>query len=254
MIVAVTAWRGTGATTLALALARHFAGDEDAWLIEADPAGGVLSGRLTLDRTTVGGLERVAFPPERRSPVELLHEVAHHAGRLHVITAPLDPFGAGLCHCPRTQWHEALAELPGTVVLDLGRWRAGSAAWPLLQLADEIVCVLSPEVGSAVATREWQLADARTAPGEQGVSVDRLRLAVVDAPGGVTFPRSALLSDLGDACLGWLPWDPADVAAVHRLHEPLAKRALRNSYAAEVGRLVARMCAHSADSGALVLS
>lgn len=242
MIIAVTAWRGFGATTLALAIARHIAGQgDDAWLIEADPAGGVLSGRVTLDRATVGGLERVAFPPERRAPVELLHEVAHHAGALHIVTAPLDPFGAGLCHRPRVQWHDALAELSGTVVLDLGRWRAGSAAWPLLLSADEIVCILAPEVGAAVATREWQLADARSAPGEPGVPSGRLRLAVVDAPGGVAFPRSALLADLGDSCLGWVPWDPSDVAAIHRLHEPLARRTLRNSYAAEVGRLVAHL-------------
>ena len=242
MIIAVTSWRGWGASTLALAIARHLSSHgEDAWLIEADPAGGVLAGRVTLDRTTVGGLERVAFPPERRAPVELLHEVAHHAGSLHIVTAPLDPFGAGLCHRPRLQWQDALAELPGTVVVDIGRWRANSAAWPLLQVADEIVCVLAPEVGASVATREWQQADGRSAPGEVGVPADRLRLAVVDVPGGVAFPRAALLADLGAECIGWLPWDASDVAAVHRLREPLARRAMRNSYTAEVGRLVARL-------------
>ena len=242
MIIGVTSWRGTGATTLALAIARHLASHgEHAWMIEADPAGGVLSGRLSLDRATVGGLERVAFPPERQSPVELLHEVAHHAGSLHIVTAPLDPFGAGLCHRPRLQWQDALAELSGTVVVDLGRWRANTAAWPLLQSVDEVICVLSPEVGAAVATHEWQQAQARSAPGEAGVPTDRLRLAVVDAPGGVAFPRTALLADLGDSCLGWLPWDAADVAAAHRLHEPLARRATRGSYVAEVARVVARL-------------
>lgn len=242
MIIAVTSWRGWGASTLALAIARHVSSQgDDSWMIEADPAGGVLAGRVTLDRATVGGLERVAFPPERRAAVELLHEVAHHAGSLHIVTAPLDPFGAGLCHRPRLQWQDALAELHGAVVVDVGRWRANSAAWPLLQAADEIVCVVAPEVGAAVATREWQQADGRSAPGEVGVPAGRVRLAVVDVPGGVTFPRTALLADLGDSCIGWLPWDASDVAAVHRLHEPLARRSLRNSYAAEVGRLVAQL-------------
>ena len=115
MIIAVTCWRGLGATTAALALAAvaaesadtRDARDSGAWLIEADPAGGVLSGRVSLSRSTIGGLERVAFPSERCSMVEAFHDVAHDHGRLRIVTSPADPFRAAACHRPRSAWRDA---------------------------------------------------------------------------------------------------------------------------------------------------
>ena len=63
MIVGWSTWRGSGATTAALTMAmttamriRH-----PVWLVEADPAGGVLAARLGID-TRVSGLEHLAFP------------------------------------------------------------------------------------------------------------------------------------------------------------------------------------------------
>ena len=68
MIVAVGAWRGTGATTTALMLASAMAAEsslesDGAWFVEADPAGGVLAGRMPLPPGALGGLEQLAFPP-----------------------------------------------------------------------------------------------------------------------------------------------------------------------------------------------
>ena len=59
MIVAVGAWRGTGATTTALLLAAALAADsgvesDGAWFVEADPAGGVLAGRMSLPTGEIG--------------------------------------------------------------------------------------------------------------------------------------------------------------------------------------------------------
>lgn len=216
MIIAVTSWRGMGTTTTALALAACAArSGEGAWLLEADPAGGVLAGRVHLAPITVGGLERVAFPTDRCSLVEALHDVAHQQGRLRIVTAPADPFRAHSCHRPRAPWGDALSELSGTVVVDIGRMRAGSPTWPLVQRADVVLCVCSPEVSAAVSAGEWLGAAGRVAPSEPGFA-GAARLVVVDAPCGVAFPRAGLLAELGDACVGWLPWDPPAVDLLHR--------------------------------------
>ena len=77
MIVAVTAWRGAGASTAALLLAMELAGGPDgAWLVEADPAGGSLAGRVDLPPGTAGSLERVAFPSTRTTAVAAFTDAA----------------------------------------------------------------------------------------------------------------------------------------------------------------------------------
>ncbi|MEI8238076.1 MAG: hypothetical protein WCI22_01540 [Actinomycetota bacterium] len=217
MIIAVGGWRGPGATTLALALASVLAADgRDTWLVEADPAGGVLSGRLHLDASVVGGLERVAFPADRMSSLESLHTVAHAFGPLRLITAPVDPFRAHACHQPRAPWLPALGELGDVVVVDIGRVRASTIAWAVMALADAVVVVSSAEVAAAVSSSEWLHAAGRVSPSDPGLLDDVGRLCIIDAPGGVTFPRSTLLADLGELCVGWVPWDPAAVDLLSR--------------------------------------
>jgi MinD-like ATPase involved in chromosome partitioning or flagellar assembly len=239
MIVAVSSWRGIGATTAALALAACAARDTDgAWLVEADPAGGTLAGRMRFAPTTVGGLERVAFPNDRCSLVEALHDIAHHDGRLRIVTAPADPFRAHACHRPRVAWVEALTELSGTVVIDIGRMRAGSPAWPVVQRADVLLAVTSPEVSAAVAAGEWLSAEGRVAPTEPGFDGTTARLVVVDSPGGLAFARSGLLADLADGCAGWLPWDPAAVDLLHRGATADDRRLARSPLVTAAGRIV----------------
>lgn len=238
MIVAVTSWRGTGTTTAALALAACAARDgSGAWLVEADPAGGVLAGRMRLAPTTVGGLERVAFPNDRCSVVEALHDVAHHHGRLRIVSSPADPFRAHACHRPRAAWSEALAELAGTVVIDIGRLRAGSPVWPLVQRADLMLAVTTPEVSAAVAAGEWLRTGGRVAPTEPGFDSATTRLVIVDSPGGVAFPRSGLLAELADECAGWLPWDPAAVDLLHRGASVDDRRLVRSPLITAAGRI-----------------
>ena len=69
MIVSVGSWRGTGTTTAALLCAVAAADEQPVWLIEADPAGGVLAGRLTIEGELVGGLEQLSFGPEQAAAV-----------------------------------------------------------------------------------------------------------------------------------------------------------------------------------------
>jgi hypothetical protein len=213
MIIAVTSWRGVGATTVALFLAACMAEHDDAWLIEADPAGGTLAGRMQFTGDELGGLERVAFPMDHALPVESLHAVAQHRGLLHIVTTPADPFRGHACHSPRVPWVPALLDLPGMVVVDAGRVRAGTPARPLLAMADVVVLVTSPEVSAAVSTAEWVQATGRVSAGDSGLDDVEVRVVVVDAPGGVGFTRSTLRTERWTA---WLPWDPGAVDLLHR--------------------------------------
>jgi hypothetical protein len=213
MIIAVTSWRGLGATTVALFVAACIAEHDDAWLIEADPAGGTLAGRMQFVEGELGGLERVAFPIDHATPVESLHAVAQHRERLHIVTTPADPFRSHACHAPRVPWVPSLHDLPGSVVVDVGRVRAGTPARPLLSMADVVVLVTSPEVSAAVSTSEWVQAAGRVSAGDSVLDDVDVRVAVVDAPTGIGFTRSTLRAEPWDA---WLPWDPAAVDLVHR--------------------------------------
>lgn len=237
MIIAVGSWRGVGATTASLLLAACAAEQGDAWLVEADPAGGVLAGRLELPQQAIGGLERVAFPTEAGNPIGLLDAVAHRTGGLRVVSCPADPFRAHACHLPRQAWAHSLPDLPGTVVVDLGRLRAGSPVGSLIAVADVVLLVTSPEVCAAVSSIEWMRAGGVSAPDEHGVGDVPLRLLVVDSPGGVAFAEHTLAADLGDQWGGWLPWRPVDVDLLHR-GAPTDDRRLRRSPLVQAGRSV----------------
>lgn len=236
-MVAVGAWRGVGATTSALALAAAFASrDSSTMLVEADPAGGVLSGRLSVPPGAVGGLESVAFPPLGSAPS--LDDVGFVCGAMSVVTAPADPFRADACHRPREPWVPRLVARSGTAVVDVGRLRGGSPARVVLERADVVVVVLTPEVGGAVSTVEWVRAAGRVSPVDPELAGVEVRLLVVDAPCGVAFPRHVVESELGDLMVGWLPWDTAAVDLLHR-GAPIDDRRLRRTeFAAEATRVV----------------
>jgi hypothetical protein len=239
VIIAVTSWRGVGATTTSLLMAAALAEREPCWLIEADPAGGVLAGRVQLDAHALGGLERIAFPVDQHTGVDAFDALAHRHGALRVVVAPADPFRAHACHAPRLPWMHVLHELDGQVVVDVGRLRAGSTARPLLELADVIVMVTSPEVCAAVATTEWLLASGRVASTEPALDAAEVRVAVVDQPGGVAFDRSAMVAELGASWGAWLPWEPSTVDLVHRGAGWSDRRLRRSQLAAAVDELLA---------------
>ena len=229
MIVAVGGWRGTGCTTTALVLAHVLAADAGAaWLVEADPAGGVLAGRLEPPAHTVGGLERVAYPLERTTAAEAFRSVAAAFGPLRVVTAPLDPFRAHACHQPRLPWVTALRELDAPVVVDVGRLRAGTPAWSVLAHADHVLVCTSAEVAAVVSTAEWLRAGGRVSPTDAGLADGTARVVVVNSPGSVAFTRTTLQADLGSGLGGWLPWEPGAVDLLHRGATP-ADRRLRSS-------------------------
>jgi MinD-like ATPase involved in chromosome partitioning or flagellar assembly len=240
VIIAVGCWRGTGATTAALLIAAGLAASDEAgaWLIEADPAGGSLAGRMQLPGHTIGGLERVAFPTERGAPADAFAAAAHSVAGLRVVTAPADPFRAYSCHQPRLPWATALKDLPGSVVVDVGRLRAGSPVGAIVAQVDTLLVVAAPEISAAVSAAEWLQAGGRTAPTEPALPDGKARLVFVEAPGGVAFPRATLAAELGGQCAGWLPWDGPTVDLLHRGAPVTDRRVRRSPLAAAVNQLV----------------
>ena len=231
MIIAVGSWRGTGTTTTALLLAACLAmqDEREAWLIEADPAGGAIAGRMQIPGHLIGGLERVAFPTERIAPVEAFGAAAHDMAALHLVTAPSDPFRAHACHQPRLPWVASLRDLAGDVVIDVGRLRGGTPAWPILAIADVVLLVTSPEISAAVSSSEWMHASGRVSPADPGLAAEKTRFVFVESPGGVSFPRTMLSDELGGQLAAWLPWDPAAVDLIHRGARPDDRRLRRSA-------------------------
>jgi cellulose biosynthesis protein BcsQ len=239
MIVAVGSWRGIGTTTMALLAASCLATREGTgtWLIEADPAGGALAGRMQLPPDIVGGLERVAFPRERMAPLAAFESVAHPVGGLRLVTAPSDPFRAHACHQPRLPWIASLRELADNVVVDVGRLRSGTPTWPILTSADVVLLVASPEVSAAVSTSEWMQAHGRVSPVDPGIAADNVRIVFVDSPAGVSFPRATVHIEFRDQSAVWLPWEPATVDLIHRGALANDRRLRRSALIAAANRL-----------------
>lgn len=246
MIIAVGSWRGTGTTTTALLLATCLSIRDatESWLIEADPAGGAIAGRMQLSGHSIGGLERVAFPTERVSPVEAFNLNAHQVGRLRVITAPSDPFRAHACHQPRLPWLTSLRDLGDHVVVDVGRLRGGTSAWQVMAMADVVLLVTAPEISAAVSASEWMQADGRVSPADPGLPSGKTRLVFVDAPGGIAFPRTMLSDELGDQFAAWFPWEQSAVDLVHRGAMPDDRRLRRSALIAAATGLAAEVVAH----------
>lgn len=213
----------------------------ETWLIEADPAGGAIAGRMQLPGHTIGGLGRVAFPTERIAPVDAFANAAHCAAGLHIVTVPSDPFRAHACHQPRLPWISSLRDLAGDVVVDVGRLRNGTPTWPILAMADVVLLVTSPEVSAAVSTSEWLQAGGRVSPADPGLSTEKARLVFVDSPGGVPFSRAMLRDELGDQFAAWLPWEPTAVDLIHRGASPDDRRLRHSALIAGVANLTTDM-------------
>lgn len=230
MIVGVGSWRGSGATTVAFALAASFAAQgRGPWLVEADPAGGVLAARLPDGAAIAGGLEHVAFPDTRTDPAERLAEAARDVGGIRIVGAPGDPFRAWACHAPRQPWAPAVRDLDGPVVVDLGRLRGASPVGAVLAQCDVLVLVADSDATSIVSTDDWAAALGRVAPVDSPMPLDVTRIVVVDTASAIDrVGRADADAELGDRLAGWFPWEPA---AVRSLYDgvPVADRRFRRS-------------------------
>lgn len=243
MIVGVGAWRGVGASTTALAVASCLAADgADPWLIEADPAGGVLAARLALHRTDAGSLERLAFPTVRAATIDRFEHAAVHVAGMRVIAAPGDPFRAWACHVPRLAWAAMLRELDAPVVVDLGRLRGGGPTAALLSHLDLLLLVTNPDTVALAATMEWADALGKASPVDIGLPLDLTRIALVDAPiVGERVGRTDAETELGDRFAGWLPWAPDAIDLLHRGAPLTDRRVRRQPFVQATEHLVARL-------------
>ena len=219
-LIAVGSWRGIGASTSALLLAAGAAATgEHAWLIEADPAGAVLASRADELAGGLAGLERVAFHSSGEPLRRELEGAARRLGDVSVVTGAWDSFQAwATVASPRQPWVEGLRRLDGVVVVDVGSLRGGGVpTWPIVEMADVVLMVTSPEPGSLTSTVAWMDAKGQSAPRVQGLSLDTSRLLVVDAPvaTGARF-TSDVAAELGGRFAGWWPWEPKVIDHLHR--------------------------------------
>ncbi|MCU1360746.1 MAG: hypothetical protein JWN99_2035 [Ilumatobacteraceae bacterium] len=243
MIIGVGSWRGVGATTTALAIAASMAADgAQPWLIEADPAGGVLAARLSMDRSRAGSLERLAFPTERSATIDRFHQAAVDVADVRVITAPGDPFRAWSCHVPRLAWPALLRELDAPVVVDIGRLRGGAPNAALLSQLDQLLLITNPDTVSLAATMQWADALGKSSPIDDGLPLDLTRVAIVDAPiVSERVGRTDAETELGERFAGWLPWAPDTIELLHRGAAFTDRRVRRHPLAQATDHLVVRL-------------
>ena len=230
MIVGLGTWRGAGATTTALAVASSLVSlGHRPWLVEADPAGGVLAARLPRRTVVAGRLESVAFPDHSFGvdPAERLRAVATEVAGMRIVTAPGDPFRAWACHTPRQPWAPALRDLDGPVLVDLGRLRGGTPVGDVLRQLDLLVLVTDSDAVSVTTAADWATALGRVAPLDTPLALDITRFVVVDTPDTLDrVARADAEAELGHRLVGWLPWEPEAVRALYD-HVPLHDRRLR---------------------------
>ena len=243
MIIGVGSWRGLGATTTALAIAASMAADgEHPWLIEADPAGGVLAARLTIDHAHAGSLERLAFPITRSTTIDRFEQAAAHVAGIRVITAPGDGFRAWGCHLPRLAWPAMLRELDAPVVVDVGRLHGGGPTAALLSQLDQLLLVANPDTVSLAATMQWADSLGTSSPSDAAMSLDLTRVVVVDAPiVAERVGRTEAQTELGDRYAGWLPWVPDTVQLLHRGAGFSDRRVRRQALAQATDHLVIQL-------------
>lgn len=220
-VIAVGSWRGSGATTASMLLAAGAAAlGEQAWLVEADPAGGVLQGRSPLLEGVRCGLSDVAMGRHDETPRVALESSARSIGGVSVIPGIADSYAAwASVASPRVAWIDQLRRLSGVVVCDIGSLRGGPVpSWKVCEVADIVVMCATADAVSVVSTLGWIEAKGQSAPGVPGLAIDNARLLVIDSPAasGERFRADGLRAEIGDRMIGWWPWEPRLVDAVLR--------------------------------------
>jgi MinD-like ATPase involved in chromosome partitioning or flagellar assembly len=213
-LVAVTYVKGRpGATTTALGLAAVAPAGLRPVVVEADPAGGDLMRRLDLAATP----SLVDLAAAARGATDA--EAAIVAGRQTAMVAgesvPVVVAPAG-----GAQTRAALPELTGTgravlttpgrlVIADCGRLGPGSAAWPLLRMADVVLVMARARTDELAHLREY-LAEL--------MDVGAGRLVVLLAAGGV-YPAADVAEVLSTHVAEELARDPASLGVLGPLPE-----------------------------------
>lgn len=206
MLVTVVSAKGSpGATTLALGLAAGWP-QRAAALVEADGAGGDLVTRFGLHH--VPGLATMALvardltrPPRPDQWVQAL------PCGVEAVLAPPGPAAAASLSTLNVRGGQLLRLLAvgrSAVVVDVGRWRPGSPADPLLAASDVVLVVIRP-----VPEEIRQLAERLPGLRER---VAEVRLVLVGERG--PWPPREIATGLGVPLAATLPIDRAGAAVL----------------------------------------
>lgn len=219
-----------GATTLCLGLARCWRAARPVLLVEADPEGGCLAGRLGLSEEP--GLATLAAAGRHElSPRVLEGQLQSAPDGVALIVAPSSPaLARAALRTAADGLAAALAGLRDTpVVVDLGRLEAQSPAVPLAGGAEQVIFTTRPtlEGADALAVRLAELGELRR----------RCRLVTVgDGPYG----GDEIAQVLAVEHLGHLPHDPAGATSLWSATDKSLRRRhlLLGALAQIAGRLV----------------
>lgn len=205
MIVLGSVHGSPGATTSACGLAAALAAADPSrrvLLVEADPDGGVLAARcagLRADRTLV---DLAADARRSLEPDDLARLTQQLWGQVGVVVGP--PSGEESCSALRTGAERLASALrfgDGVTVVDVGRLRPDSPAFPFVREADLVLVVCAPSF-EQVAVAE---------PRAAGLARGGARLGVVCVGDG-PYPPGEVAAALAAPLAATLPWDPRATA------------------------------------------
>jgi hypothetical protein len=242
--------KGAGVSTASVSEAAHLASRGPVTYVEADPSGGSLLSRCDDLRPACdlydaamsrdpGGLAGIV---QRLGDVDVVPSWGRAFRTMQALTRP------------RVPWDLLFDELPGTVVVDLGRLYPNAPTLGVLNAMDVIVLVSPPEPGPVATTMEWAVRGGRDALGDVGVSVDRIVMITNEVVGRrprVTVTPRELASLQGPPYLGHLPHDEPAVELLHRgasmLHKSLRRRPLTEAAATIATGLLERAVVTAAE-------
>jgi len=154
-LFAVCSLKGApGATTVALAMAAVLSHDHaDAFLVEADPAGGDLCALMGL-ATTPGIMSLAAACRHHSATLDLTAHAQHLPGGGWGLLGPTDPDQASaILAALASRLGQGLAAASRHAVIDCGRWGATSPVAPLLREATATAVCIRATVPAIEAAR-----------------------------------------------------------------------------------------------------
>ncbi|WP_232668631.1 hypothetical protein [Pseudonocardia sp. TRM90224] len=196
-------------------------------LVEADPAGGVAAARAGLDR----GVGLVSLAAEVRSGRLTRAVVARHVQQLPSGVAVLTGPGGGdeatstvnVLADGLARFITAGARTGLAVVVDVGRLGADSVAWPLVDAADGVILLITPNVEGVEQLAAW----LRVRPSMSA----RVALVLRDVR-GPQFSEREITDELGTAVLTRVP---DDCAAAITAYGGERRRSRRSQWWSTVG-------------------
>ena len=219
----------SGSSTAALCVSAAAAVLGPVTLVEADPSGGSLLSWCDNLRPA-GDLYDAAMSRDRGG----LAAIVQRLGDVAVVPSWGRPFRTVQALMrPRVPWDLLFDEVPGTVVVDLGRLYPDAPTLGVLNAMDVIVLVSASEPGPVAATMEWASRGGRHAAGDVGVSTNRIVMItneVVARRRRVSVSPREMASLSGPPYLGHLEHDETAVNLLQRggsvLHRSLRRSPL----------------------------